>query len=154
MKCDCANLKISKNSSSFRMPLTIEDVQKVDMRKRELKKRLYKELYERASSKVREIAKMGLHETWVTIPSFLMGYPSFDLEMATIYIERQFKNGGFYVKNYGQGQLFISWYLDPKKKMKKKEEPFKPQPPKKEDPYDLSVLVNLKKSADKYKNFK
>jgi len=136
------------------MPLTLEDVQKIDVRKRELKKKLYTELYERASSKVREIANMSLHETWVTVPSFLMGYPSFDLELATTYVERQFRNGGFYIKNYGNGQLFISWYPDHKKKTKKKEEPFRPQPPKKEDPYDLSVLANLKKSADKYKNFK
>lgn len=135
------------------MPLRIEDVQKIDVRKREMKKKLYTELYERASTKVQEVAKLGLHETWVTVPSFLIGFPSFDLDSATSYVGRQFMNGGFYVKMYEGGQMFISWYPNFKKNKGKKKDEKKPKEPPK-DPFDLSILANLKKSADKYKNFK
>jgi len=122
------------------MPLRIDEVQQVDYRKRELKKKLYTELYERASAKVRQVADLGLHETWIQVPSFLIGFPTFDVANASKYIERQFSNGGFFTKLYDNGQLFVSWY--PKtKKIKKPKEPEN----------EFSSLANLKKAADKYR---
>jgi len=125
------------------MPLRVDDVQQIDHRKRELKKKLYTELYERASSKVRQVADLGLHETWVQVPSFLIGFPTFDLIKATQYVERQFINGGFFTHNYENGQLFIAWYPKTSKKTKKS----KPKEPENE----FASLANLKKAADKYR---
>ena len=125
------------------MPLRVDEVQQIDHRKRELKKKLYTELYERASTKVRQVAELGLHETWVQIPSFLIGFPTFDLIKATQYVERQFINGGFFTHTYENGQIFISWYPKTSKKTKKS----KPKEPVNE----FASLANLKKAADKYR---
>ena len=126
------------------MPLRVDEVQQIDHRKRELKKKLYTELYERASSKVRQVADLGLHETWIQVPSFLIGFPSFDLKNASQYVERQFVNGGFFVKLYDNGQLFVSWYPKTSKKIKKSKEPKEPE-------NEFASLANLKKAADKYR---
>ena len=125
------------------MPLRVDEVQQIDHRKRELKKKLYTELYERASAKVRQVADLGLHETWVHVPSFLIGFPSFDVNKAALYVERQFVNGGFFTQLYENGQIFISWYPKSSKKTKKS----KPSEPQNE----FASLANLKKAADKYR---
>jgi hypothetical protein len=125
------------------MPLRVDEVQQIDHRKRELKKKLYTELYERASTKVRQVADLGLHETWVQVPSFLIGFPSFDLDKAAQYVERQFINGGFFTQLYENGQLFVSWYPKTSKK-KAKSRPKEPE-------NEFASLANLKKAADKYR---
>jgi len=84
---------------------------------------------------------LGLHETWVQVPSFLIGFPSFDLDKAAQYVERQFINGGFFTQLYENGQLFVSWY--PKKA--------KSKPKSKEPENEFASLANLKKAADKYR---
>ena len=121
------------------MPLRVDEVQQIDHRKRELKKKLYTELYERASAKVRQVAELGLHE-----PSFLIGFPSFDLDKAAQYVERQFINGGFFTQLYENGQLFVSWYPKSSKKVTKKPKPKEPE-------NEFASLANLKKAADKYR---
>ena len=126
------------------MPLRVDEVQQIDHRKRELKKRLYTELYERASTKVRQVADLGLHETWVQVPSFLIGFPSFDLNKASQYVERQFINGGFFTQLYENGQLFVSWYPKSSKKVTKTPKPKEPM-------NEFASLANLKKAADKYR---
>ena len=129
------------------MPLRVDEVQQIDHRKRELKKKLYTELYERASTKVRQVADLGLHETWVQVPSFLIGFPSFDLNKASQYVERQFINGGFFTQLYENGQLFVSWY--PKTSKKKAGSRSRSEP--KEPENEFASLANLKKAADKYR---
>ena len=126
------------------MPLRVDEVQQIDHRKRELKKKLYTELYERASTKVRQVADLGLHETWVQVPSFLIGFPSFDVDKAAQYVERQFTNGGFFTQLYENGQLFVSWYPKTSKKVMKKSKPKEPE-------NEFASLANLKKAADKYR---
>ena len=126
------------------MPLRVDEVQQIDYRKRELKKKLYMELYERASAKVRQVADLGLHETWIQVPSFLIGFPTFDVIKAAQYVERQFSNGGFFTKLYDNGQLFVSWYPKSKPKAKPKAKPKEPE-------NEFASLANLKKAADKYR---
>jgi len=90
---------------------------------------------------VRQVADLGLHETWVQVPSFLIGFPSFDLDKAAQYVERQFINGGFFTQLYENGQLFVSWYPKTSKKTTKRKEPEN----------EFASLANLKKAADKYR---
>jgi hypothetical protein len=126
------------------MPLRVDEVQQIDHRKRELKKKLYTELYERASTKVRQVADLGLHETWVQVPSFLIGFPSYDVDKAAQYVERQFINGVFFTQLYENGQLFVSWYPKTSKKKRSKTKSKEPE-------NEFASLANLKKAADKYR---
>jgi hypothetical protein len=90
---------------------------------------------------------LGLHETWVQVPSFLIGFPSFDLDKAAQYVERQFINGGFFTQLYENGQLFVSWYPKTSKKKAGSRSRSKPKEPENE----FASLANLKKAADKYR---
>lgn len=134
------------------MPLTVADVLKHDYRKREMKKKLYTELYERASSKIKQMGELGNHETWVKIPTFTMGYPPYNIDEVSTWIARQFKNGGFHTQLYQNGEIFVSWNIPKKNKSDKKG--VKTKPAKTETENTLESLMNLKKTADKYRGLK
>jgi hypothetical protein len=134
------------------MPLTVADVLKHDYRKREMKKKLYIELYERASSKIKQMGEIGKHETWVKVSGFTMGYPAYDLDAAARWVERQLKNGGFTTHLYQNGEIFVSWKIPSKEKSTKKVA--KKVAPKTSTENTLESLMNLKKTADNYRSLK
>ena len=71
-----------------------------------------------------------------------MGYPHFNRTKAVQYLIRQFGIGGFFVQHIGEFELCISWRPRRVEKEEKIEE---------DDMEDFPTLVNLKKTANKYR---
>jgi len=80
----------------------------------------------------------------LTVPSFLVGYPTFDRGQAARYVARQFKLGGFTVQLINEVEIYVSWYVEKKKKER-------PEHKEKEEEEDFPTLMNLKKMANKYR---
>tara|TARA_B100000131_G_scaffold152912_1_gene148282 strand:- start:6072 stop:6455 length:384 start_codon:yes stop_codon:yes gene_type:complete len=123
--------------------ISIDEISRIAEKRKRLKKETYIKLHEQISKKIRQSVELGHKYVFVQIPSFVMGYPHFDRTRATQYLIRQFRLGGFYVQHIGEFELCISW--TPKKTIKQKED--KPE----EDFEDFPTLVNLKKTANKYR---
>lgn len=121
--------------------LSISDVTRIDDRKKQLKKEIYTKIYEQFSLKIKQAVEMGHKQIFLTVPTFLLGYPTFDRSLAAKYVARQFKLGGFSVQVINQYEVYVSWY-NPKKKIRNEEET---------DESILPDLVNLKKMANKYR---
>lgn len=122
--------------------LSIDDVTKIDEKRKQIRKEIYLKIYEQFSTKIKQSVELGHKQLFMTIPSFVLGYPAFDRSAAARYIARQFALGGFTVQLVSDYDIYISWDKPKKKKEKKKVM---------EDDSDFPNLMNLKKIANKYR---
>ena len=128
------------------MPITVQDIQKIEKSKQEIKKEIYKKIYDQLSKKLKNSVDLGQKQVMLRIPTYLLGYPTYDVVRAGNYIERQFLRGGFIVHRISNVDIYVSWNLKNNKKVKIKndsESDFENE--------SLPSLINLKKLASKYK---
>ena len=121
--------------------LRINDVFKIDERRKQIRKDIYRKIYEQFSGKIKQSVELGHKQLFLTVPLFLIGYPSFDRSAAARYVARQFALGGFTVQLVTDYDIYVTW-IKPKKKEKVEEEV---------EEGDFPNLMNLKKIANKYR---
>ncbi len=123
--------------------ISINDVTKIDKKRKEIRKEIYTRIYEQFSRKIKQCVEFGQKQVFLVIPVFVVGYPTFDRHLAAIYIVRQFQLGGFTVQLIGDYEIYISWMIPRKEKQIEKE--------KDTEETDFPNLMNLKKIASKYR---
>lgn len=121
--------------------ISINDVTKIDEKRKQIKKEIYTRVYEQFSRKIKQSVELGHKQVFLTVPTFVIGYPTFDRSAAARYIARQLKLGGFDVRHVSDYDMYVSWVI-PKKTKQKIDEP---------DETEFPDLMNLKKIADKYR---
>ena len=122
--------------------LSIDDVTKIDEKRKQIKKEIYRKIYEQFSSKIKQSVEMGHKQIFLTVPVILIGYPVFDRAQASRYVARQFVLGGFTARVISDYDLYVSWIVPKKKKEKKEEE---------QEGGDFPNLMNLRKIASQYR---
>jgi hypothetical protein len=123
--------------------LSIDDVTKIDEKRKQIKKEIYRKIYEQFSSKIKQSVEMGHKQIFLTVPVILIGYPVFDRAQAARYVARQFVLGGFTARVISDYDLYVSWIVPKKKKEKKEEE--------EQGGDEFPNLMNLKKIANQYR---
>ena len=131
------------------MPLTVHDVQKIEKTRKEIKKEIYKKIYDQLSKKLKSAVELCQKQVILRVPSYMLGYPAYDLQKAGDYIQRQFERGGFIVHRMSTVDIYVSWNIKQNKKSGAKPPT---SAPSLEDDTSLPTLINLKKLASKYKN--
>jgi len=121
--------------------LSINDVTKIDEKRKQIRKEIYKKIYEQFSTKIKQSVELGHKQIFLTVPSFLLGYPVFDRSQAARYVARQFQLGGFTVRLISDHDIYVSWIVEKKKKRVQEDE----------GETDFPNLMNLKKMANKYR---
>ena len=121
--------------------ISIEDVLKIDEKRKRIRKEIYIKIYEQFSTKIKQSVELGHKQLFMTIPHFLVGYPVFDRAAAAKYIARQFTLGGFKVQLVSEFDIYVNW-MTPKKKRGKTGTA--------DDGY-FPTLMNLKKMANQYR---
>ena len=121
--------------------LSINDVTKIDEKRKQIRKDIYKKIYEQFSTKIKQSVELGHKQIFLTVPSFLLGYPVFDRSQAARYIARQFQLGGFTVRLISDHDIYVSWIVEKKKKKVQEDG----------GESDFPNLMNLKKMANKYR---
>ena len=121
--------------------LSINDITKIDDKRKQIKKEIYKRIYEQFSRKIKQCVELGHKQVFLVIPVFVVGCPTFDRSAAARYIMRQLQLGGFIVQLVSDYELYVSWSVPKKKK----------QPIEEQDEEDFPNLMNLKKMANKYR---
>ena len=121
--------------------LSINDVTRIDEKRKQIKKEIYKRIYEQFSRKIKQCVELGHKQVFLTVPTFVVGCPTFDRSAAARYVARQFKLGGFDVRLISDYDIYVSWVVPKKIKDKNNET---------EEP-DFPDLMNLKKMANKYR---
>lgn len=121
--------------------ISINDVTKIDEKRKQIRKEIYTRVYEQFSRKIKQSVELRHKQVFLTVPTFVIGYPTFDRGAAARYVARQFKLGGFDVRLVGDYDMYVSWVI-PKKVKQKVEE---------HDETEFPDLMNLKKMADRYR---
>ena len=121
--------------------ISINDITKIDEKRKQIRKEIYTRVYEQFSRKIKQSVELGHKQVFLTVPTFVIGYPTFDRGAAARYVARQFKLGGFDVRLVGDYDMYVSWVI-PKKVKQKVEE---------HDETEFPDLMNLKKMADRYR---
>ena len=121
--------------------LSIDDVVKIDDKRKQIRKEIYLKIYTQFSTKIKQSVELGHKQLFMSIPTFLIGYPAFDRSAAARYVARQFTLGGFTVQLVSDYDIYVTW-SKPKKKKEKVEQ---------EEDGDFPNLMNLKKIANKYR---
>jgi hypothetical protein len=119
--------------------LSVHDIKNIESRKNVLKKELYKTILESFSKKILANVNVGQTQAFLTVPGFVMGYPTFDRLQAREYLARQLKNLGYNVITYQDFDLYVTWKREPKRE---------------EVTTGLPAFVNLHKIADSYRKQK
>ena len=78
--------------------LSINDITKIDDKRKQIRKDIYTKIYEQFSRKIKQSVELGNKQIFLIVPTFLMGYPTFDRAAAARYVARQFHLGGFKVQ--------------------------------------------------------
>jgi hypothetical protein len=107
-----------------------------------MKKETYVELYRQVTSKIRREVETSRKYVLVEVPSFVIGYPTYDRLKATSYIKRQLELAGFDVAIIGNYEFRITWKV--KKNVRASDSV--------DDSLgDFPTLINLKKAANRYR---
>jgi hypothetical protein len=110
------------------------------------KKEYYKALLEQFSRKIKHSVELGRKEAILTVPSFLVGYPKYDLAVTVVYMSRQLGRLGYKVELVGPLDLKVTWRKTNERSEEEQEEA---------DPgVFLPSLVNLQKTAQKLRIIK
>ena len=126
------------------MMIHIKEIHDIENRRHLMKKELYKKIYEDLVRRIRNAVTFGQKQILLHVPSYMFGYPTYDLLKATQYMKRQLEHAGFTIYGITPGELYVSWNRE-----KKSVPPVPPRglPPPDED--EFPTLVNLKKIANK-----
>jgi|MDSZ01.3.fsa_nt_gb hypothetical protein len=123
--------------------MLLDEIRKLDEKKLQLKKELYKNIYAQFERKIRRAVEMGQKSIVLRTPAFVVGYPPFNVEAATRYMQRQFTRGGFHVQVVTTADLVVSWDVRKKKTVKKVVD---------DDDTEYPSLMNLRKVANQWRN--
>lgn len=124
--------------------LSVDDIHKIEKQRKDARKEIYKKIYEQFCRKIKQCVELGESQAFLRTPSYLIGYPTFDREKATLYLKRQLELGRFDVTKISEIDLYVSW-----KRRGRTERTAEPQLEHEDDVFP--TLMNLKKAAAKYR---
>jgi hypothetical protein len=120
--------------------ISAKDLAEKEKKRQNIKKELYKAILEQFSRKIKASFDLGSKSTVLIVPSFMMGYPKYDLPTAVKYMGRQLIRLGYNVKLQSPVSYTVTW------------EKIKPDEKEIAEPeFEFPSLMNLKKTAEKYK---
>lgn len=122
--------------------ININDVQKIENTRKQIKKEIYTKIFEQFSRKIKQTAEFGQKQVFLRVPSVVIGYPSFDREVAARYLKRQLENGGFVARLVSEIDIYVTWDIKSTKETKKEEL---------ETDVEFPSFVNLRKVANQYR---
>ena len=121
--------------------ISVKEIHEIENKRKKIKKEIYTKIYEQFCKRIKMSVELGIKYTELAVPTFLMGYPTFDQIQAAVYLRRQLINAGFVVRNISPTEFRVSWGV-------RSSHPKQPSP---EEPNALPSLINLKKLASKHK---
>jgi hypothetical protein len=129
--------------------INIAKIKKIEESKRQIKKEIYKKIFEQFSRKIQVSVDASQKQTILQVPSFLLGYPSYDVEKAGVYLKRQLELSGFQVEPISPIVFNVSWYTQRERKQVPQVPVYDPAPPSFSEE-QFPSLINLKKAAKRY----
>jgi len=128
--------------------INVRKIKEMEEAKKKIRKEIYKKIFEQFGRRIQVAVDARQKQTFLEVPSFLIGYPVYDVDTAVRYLKRQLLLSGFQVVHVPPTVFNVSWYTE----KEKREEPpprYDPTPPSFSDD-QFPSLINLKKAAKRY----
>lgn len=123
------------------MALSAKQIVASEKKREDVRKEYYRELLTQFCRKIRTASELGRRDTILTVPSFLIGFPKYDLLVTVQYMARQLTRLGYIVTLVGPLDLNVRWTRVALVESEVEREVIDP------NAY-LPSLVNLKKTAN------
>ena len=131
--------------------ININKIKKLEESKRKIKKEIYIKIFEQFSRKIQIYVDAKQKQTFLEVPAFVMGYPSYDISHAAMYLKRQLELSGFKVIPVSNIVFNVSWFTQKDKKKQQDEQLPDYDPPAPQfSEEQFPSLINLKKAAKRY----
>lgn len=127
------------------------DLRNNDKERRSIKKDTYKQILETFMRKIKTASDLGDKLVFLTVPPVIFGYPLYPVEEARTYIGRQLNLLGYMVSYVSASEMCVTWGKPEIKKPTERRVHRREPPPREDDLTDFSSLMNLKKTAERYK---
>ena len=125
--------------------ISITEIHKIERERRKIKKEIYTKIYEQFCKKIRNAVELSNKGVSLRVPSFVMGYPTFDRLKAAMYLKRQLENGGFKVDVLSHIDFYVTWSTPKSQSQPRTHNTVE------EEEVALPSLMNLKKLASKHR---
>lgn len=89
--------------------ISAQNLAERERKRLEVRKATYKAILEQLCRKIKSASELGERSLFLTIPPFTIGYPAYDLDTATEYLQRQLVRLGYKVIKVARGTLGVSW---------------------------------------------
>ena len=129
--------------------INVHKIKQIEDSRRRVKKEIYTKIYEQFCRKIQNAVAANQKQVMVQVPSFLLGYPSYDIEKAASYLKRQLELGGFAVNPISTINFHVSWHISKSSKPPPVQQQMVPEPPTFDEGFPS--LINLTKAANKYR---
>lgn len=123
-------------------------ITKIENQKKRVLKETYTKIHEQFCRKIQSAVALNQKQVILTVPPFLLGFPTYNLEKACVYLKRQLERSGFDVAYMSPIVLFVSWFPVAAKKQELPRYEHQEVP---EQDELLPSLINLRKTANKYR---
>jgi hypothetical protein len=124
------------------MSLSAKQVVQIEHKRTNSKKEYYKALLEQFCRKIKVAVELGNRDAILTVPTFLVGYPKYDMAQTVLYMSRQLQRLGYIVNLVGPFNMRVQWNKAVKFETEIEREEI--------DPITyMPSLANLKKTAEK-----
>ena len=123
------------------MSLSAKQVVASEKKRENSKKEYYKALLEQFCRKIKVSSELGKKEAILEVPTFLVGFPMYDLTQTMVYMARQLTRLGYTVSVAGPLFLKVRWYKTANLETELEKEEADPGT-------FLPSLVNLQKTAN------
>jgi len=91
------------------MVVSARAIAQSEKKRNNAKKEYYRALLDQFCRKIKTASEIGNKKTILTVPSFLIGFPKYDLSMTVMYMARQLSRLGYIVDLVGPLDLQIRW---------------------------------------------
>lgn len=122
----------------------MKDIQKIQKAKSDVRKETFKVILKKFSNKIKSTFYSGGSNVVLKIPPLIMGYPMYDVHVATLYLQRQLKLMGYKAVVPFDGTIYVTW-------IQEKEKPVKRITYTEPTDADFSSLTKLRETAKKIK---
>ena len=91
------------------MVVSARELAERERKRLEVKKATYRAILEQFSRKISNAAALGQRELFLTTPRFIVGFPAYDILVATQYIQRQLDRLGYQTRRTMPMVIHVSW---------------------------------------------
>ena len=102
--------------------LSTDDIERYQKQKIKTQIKIYEKILGNCYRKIREYVIRNQTYLMYTIPEFMVGFPSYDINKCAYFINKKLRESGYQTKHVASNMIYIFWGFSTKKKIEEKKQ--------------------------------